>query len=265
MSSAGYDRPAGYRIGRVLGDTFGVLGRNFGLCFALTVIFSGIPTFAYQLWMGNKIDAAVLAAETDPSQAFAFDAASVTGGLVAFVIYMVLASILNAALVRATIEDLNGQNPTFADTLGTALAVLLPIIGLSILAYIGMVVGFMLLIIPGIYLLVRWSASTPVLVHERLGVLASLKRSSELTKGSRWRIFGLLLILIVVVWILQVVLGLLALVITPLLGTVLATALVAVLSAVSTVILSIAVAVSYVELRYVKEGTDVKELAEIFA
>jgi uncharacterized membrane protein len=104
-----------------------------------------------------------------------------------------------------------------------------------------------------------------VLVHEQLGVLGSMKRSSELTKGSRWRIFGLFIILVIAIWILQVALGLLALAVTPVVGTVIATALVALLSAVTSVILSIAVAVAYVELRYVKEGTDVKELAEIFA
>jgi uncharacterized membrane protein len=178
---------------------------------------------------------------------------------------MVLASILQAALVRATIEDLNGQQPTFGDALGRGIAVLLPILGLSILMYLAIGIGFIFLFIPGLYLFVRWSAAVPALVHEGLGVAESMKRSSELTKGSRWRIFGLFVILIIAIWVLQLALGLLALAIIPVLGTVLATALVAVLSAVTSVIASIAMAVAYVELRYVKEGTDVKQLAEIFA
>jgi hypothetical protein len=265
MSMASYDRPAAFRIGRVFGDTFSVLGRNFGLCIGLAVIFSGIPTFLYQLWTGAQVDAALLSAETGAMPPPAFDATSVLSGLVVFIIYMVLASILQAALVRTTIEDLNGQQPSFGDALGRGIAVLLPIIGLSFLMYLGIGIGFMLLIIPGIYLLVRWSVAVPVLVHEQLGVLGSMKRSSELTKGSRWRIFGLFIILIVAIWILQLALGLLALAITSALGIVIATALVALLSAVTSVIASIAAAVAYVELRYVKEGTDVKELAEIFA
>jgi hypothetical protein len=265
MSTASYDRPAAFRIGRVFGDTFSVLGRNFGLCVGLAAIFSGVPTFFYQLWAGNQIDAAILSAETGATPPPAFDGASVFGGLIAFVIYMVLAAILQAALVRATIEDLNGQQPTFGDALSRGIAVLLPIIGLSFLMYLGIGIGFMLLFIPGIYLAIRWSAAVPVLVHEQLGVLGSMKRSSELTKGSRWRIFGLFIIMVIAIWILQVALGLLALAVTPVVGTVIATALVALLSAVTSVILSIAVAVAYVELRYVKEGTDVKELAEIFA
>ncbi|MDQ6432802.1 glycerophosphoryl diester phosphodiesterase membrane domain-containing protein [Mesorhizobium sp. LHD-90] len=265
MSMASYDRPAAFRIGRVFGDTFSVLGRNFGLCLGLAVIFSGIPTFLYQLLTGSQIDAALLSAETGAVPPPEFEPTSALAGLVYFIIYLVLASILQAALVRTTIEDLNGQQPTFADALSRGIAVLLPIIGLLFLMYLGIGIGFVLLIIPGLYLLIRWSAAVPALVHERLGVLESMRRSSELTKGSRWRIFGLFVILIVAIWILQLVLGLLALAIMPILGTVLATALVAVLSAVTSVIASIAMAVAYVELRYVKEGTDVKQLAEIFA
>lgn len=265
MTMASYDRPASFRIGRVFGDTFSVLGRNFGLCIGLAVIFSGIPTFLYQLWTGSQVDVALLSAETGAAPPPAVGATFALAGVVFFIIYMVLASILQAALVRATIEDLNGQRPTFGDALGRGIAVLLPIIGLSILMYLAIGIGFALLIIPGIYLLVRWSAAVPALVHEGLGVFESMKRSSELTKGSRWRIFGLFVILIIAVWALQLALGLLALTIIPILGTVLATALVAVLSAVTSVIASIAMAVAYVELRYVKEGTDVQQLAEIFA
>ncbi|GAA4111132.1 hypothetical protein ACFFTN_27620 [Aminobacter aganoensis] len=66
-------------------------------------------------------------------------------------------------------------------------------------------------------------------------------------------------------WLLQIALGLLPLAIVPLLGAVVATGVATMLSAVLSGIISIAVAVSYVELRYVKEGADVKELAEIFA
>ncbi|PSJ50322.1 glycerophosphoryl diester phosphodiesterase membrane domain-containing protein [Kumtagia ephedrae] len=265
MSMASYDRPAAFRIGRVFGDTFNVLGRNLGLCIGLAAIFSGLPTFLYQLWTGNQVEAALVSAETGTPSPPEFGASFILAGLVGFIIYMVLTSILQAALVRTTIEDLNGEKPTFADSLSRALAVLLPIIGLSLLMYLGITIGFMLLIIPGLYLLVRWSAAVPVLVHERLGVLASMKRSAELTKGSRWRIFGLFVILILAIWVLQMALGLLALAIMPLLGTVLATAVGALLSAVASVIASIAVAVAYVELRYVKEGADVKQLAEIFA
>ena len=265
MTMASFDRPAAFRIGRVFGDTFSVLGRNLGLCIGLAAIFSGIPTFFYQLWTGTQVEAALVSVETGAPPPPMFDGTAVFGGLILFVIYMVLASILQAALVRVTIEDLNGQQPTFGDALSRGIAVLLPIIGLSILMYLGIAIGFMLIIIPGIYLLVRWSAAIPALVQERRGILESMKRSAELTKGSRWRILGLIVIVYIVLIVIQMVLGLLIIAVTGLAGSIVGALLAALVSAVAAVLVSIAMAVAYVELRYVKEGTDVKELAEIFA
>ncbi|WP_439501058.1 hypothetical protein [Aminobacter ciceronei] len=266
MTTVSYDRPATFRIGRVFGDTFNVLGRNLGLCIGLGAIFSGVPTFLYQYFVGSRVEAAIASAESGAAVAPPeFNGTYVLTGVFFFVVYMVLASILQAALVRATIQDLNGQQATFADALSRAVTMIVPIIGLSVLVYLGVGFASLLLLIPGIYLLVRWSVAVPVLVQEQPGVLASMKRSSELTAGNRWRILGLLVIVFVALWVMQLVLGLLSLAIVPLLGTVVATGVAAMLSAVLSGIISIAVAVSYVELRYVKEGTDVKELAEIFA
>lgn len=263
MSMASYDRPAAFRIGRVFGDTFSVLGRNLGLCFGLAVIFSGIPSFLYQLWSQGQVEATLTAAEGGvPPQ---FDPGSIGTGLGAFLIYMVLASILQSALVRATIEDLNGKQPTFSDSISRAIAVLLPIIGLSILVYLGLMIGFMLLVIPGIYLMLRWSVAIPVLVQERRGVLDSMSRSATLTKGNRWRILGLIVIFYVALIVLQLAVTLVVGVAATLTGGLIGAVLFALVSALSTILISIAVAVTYVELRYVKEGADVKELAEIFA
>ena len=47
------------------------------------------------------------------------------------------------------------------------------------------------LVIPGLVLSTIWWVAIPVAVVERPGTVASLRRSSELTKGVRWRIFGL--------------------------------------------------------------------------
>lgn len=265
MSVASYDRPAIFRIGRVFGDTFNVFGRNFGLYIGLSLIFSGLPTFIYQLVIGSRVEAAAASADPNEVAAQMFSTASLVMGAIFFLIYMALSSILQAALVRATIQDLNGQQPTFADALSRGIAVLLPIVGLSIIMWLGISIGMMLLIIPGIYLVVRWSAAVPALVHEKLGILDSLKRSSQLTDGNRWRILGLLIVVIIAVFVLQMVLGLVAMAIVPLLGAVLGTAVTSAVSAIVSVLVSIALAVSYVELRFVKEGADVSELAKIFS
>jgi uncharacterized membrane protein len=82
------------------------------------------------------------------------------------------------------------------------------IIGLAILATLGITVGIILLIVPGIMLAIRWSVALPACVVENLGPLAAMRRSAELTKGHRWKIFGVFILILVIVLIAAMIIGL---------------------------------------------------------
>ncbi|TGS88721.1 hypothetical protein EN820_55125, partial [bacterium M00.F.Ca.ET.177.01.1.1] len=97
----------------------------------------------------------------------------------------------------AAIVDLRGSKPVFADCFGVALALLFPILGASLLVTLGILIGLLLLLVPGILLLLRWAVTMPVMIQERRGILDSMARSRDLTKGSRWALLWLWLILIV--------------------------------------------------------------------
>lgn len=62
--------------------------------------------------------------------------------------------------------------------------------GISLLEGLGIMAGALLLIVPGVILLVRWSVAAPYLLCERSGVSDALGQSFERTKGSGWPIFG---------------------------------------------------------------------------
>lgn len=254
MASIASERPDKFRIGRVFNDSFAVISRNPVLCLGLAVLFSGLPTLLYQLWIWQSVSSIGIVAPE-------FSAQRVTVTVVAVLVSMVLAAILQAALVRAAIEDLNGKRPAISDCIGTALSLLLPVIGIAVLVTLGAGLGFMLLIVPGIILWLRWSVAVPVLVQERLGVFGSMKRSRDLTKGSRWALFGFWIILIIAAIAIQLVLSQLI----TIFGMTVALILDALVTSVVSVVTSVAPAVSYVELREVKEGTSVNELAEIFS
>lgn len=53
----------------------------------------------------------------------------------------------------------------------------------SLLAALGTLIGFVLLVIPGLWAVVRWSVASPVLSFERPGPMGALRRSSRLTRG----------------------------------------------------------------------------------
>lgn len=64
-----------------------------------------------------------------------------------------------------------------------------PFLGMSILSWLGIIVGLVLLIVPGLILLVRWSAATGFVIGRREGVIEALGSSWEATKGHSWPIF----------------------------------------------------------------------------
>lgn len=239
-----------FRIGRVLGNSLVVIRRNLVLCLGLSLVFSGLPRFLVQFaawkWLTGF--------EQFAPQRLIF---AVVGGLIA----MVLAAVVQVALVRVAIEDLNGKRPAIGDCMGTAISVLLPAIGISLLATLGAALGLLLLVVPGVILFLRWSVAAPVLVQERRGVFGSMTRSAELTKGSRWPLLGIWVIMIVAASALELALAK----ILPAVGTTAALSLDALNTTLIYMMSSILPAVSYVELRQVKEGTSVEDLAEIFS
>jgi hypothetical protein len=64
-----------------------------------------------------------------------------------------------------------------------------PYLGMSILSGIGTVIGFILLIVPGVILMVRWSAASGYVIGRREGVIDSLGASWDATRGHSWPIF----------------------------------------------------------------------------
>lgn len=75
---------------------------------------------------------------------------------------------------------------------------LLPYIGMSLLAALAVMLGMIALILPGLFLMVRWSMAQPLMVAQDKGVMASLGESWERTSGNEFSIFvaGIAVILI---------------------------------------------------------------------
>jgi len=63
--------------------------------------------------------------------------------------------------------------------------------------WIGIGVGFLLLIVPGIILALMWALTIPVAVIEDTGLRDSVSRSAQLTKGHRGRVFVIGLLFLV--------------------------------------------------------------------
>lgn len=169
-----------FEIGRVISGTFGVIGRNFVPFALLALLLGGLPNLLMGLFQLRFAAGAA-------TFKFGWIGGSILGALA----MLAAAFVLQAAIVHATVADLNGRRVVLGDSLRAGLSHCLPLIGLAILTGLGLAVGFMLLIVPGLMLMVAWSAAVPAKVVEKIGILEAFTRSRDLTRGQRWPIFGL--------------------------------------------------------------------------
>ena len=83
------------------------------------------------------------------------------------------------------------------------IATLAPTIGPTVGGYLSNAFSwhwlFLVNIIPGIFVMVMLAIAIPVAVEERVGVKAALSRSSHLTRGHRWSVLGILVIVHILV------------------------------------------------------------------
>jgi hypothetical protein len=101
---------------------------------------------------------------------------------IAFEVYVGYAELLVAA------DRGEAPRPRLADMLGRA-ARLTPVLLLASVPAVGLPLAASgLLVLPGLWLLTRWSLYAPAMVHEGLGVRAGLARSAELVRGSFWAV-----------------------------------------------------------------------------
>jgi hypothetical protein len=104
-------------------------------------------------------------------------------------------------MARAAINDIRGLETPLRLSLETFGSTALRLTGLSIVSALGIVAGAIVFVLPAVFLSIWWSVCGPALVIEGRGVIDSLKRSTELTDGYRWRVFGYLVAYYVLSWI----------------------------------------------------------------
>jgi len=68
------------------------------------------------------------------------------------------------------------------------------LLGTAILYGVGVAIGFVLLVVPGLIAVARWSLIVPLVMIERLGWRPAFRRSNELVKGRTGRVLGLIVI-----------------------------------------------------------------------
>jgi hypothetical protein len=100
-----------------------------------------------------------------------------------------------AALVEAVQDIRDGRaDLSIGETFRRVGPRLGAVIGTSILAGLGIALGFVLLIVPGLILLTLWSLVVPVIVLEGTPAMQAFGRSRELVRGHGMSVFGVIVL-----------------------------------------------------------------------
>lgn len=158
----------------------------------------------YQEHAAPLIAAALIVFLIDAVAAYVFD--SGVAVLVASLIGLIAHTFYQGVVVRL-VDDV--RDGTLDSSVGGLFSSVVPVIGtlllVSIVAGIALTIGFVLLIVPGLFLMTIWAVVAPVVVLEQRG-FGAFGRSQELVKGNGWGVFGV----IVIVFLLTIVVGIVA-------------------------------------------------------
>jgi hypothetical protein len=136
------------------------------------------------------------------------------GVLVSAILSLIGVFWVQGALTRAVQDIRDGRaDLSIGDTFSSVGNKVAPIAGASILDGIAIGIGFILLVIPGLFLLTIWAVIIPAIVLENRGALESFGRSRELVRGNGFNVFGI----IVLTWLILLAVGIiLGIILSPL-------------------------------------------------
>jgi len=106
--------------------------------------------------------------------------------------FLVVAPLITAICIHALNDLASGERPRVRAALLTGLEAFAPIFFAVVLMGIGVAIGLVLLVLPGIYLAVRWYFVPQTVMIDGARGTGALDRSGELVRGSWWRTFGLI-------------------------------------------------------------------------
>src|SRR5918996_6573624 len=133
---------------------------------------------------------------------------SIVGAILAAAVSIVGLFLLQGALVTAVADIRDGRaDLSVENTFRKAQPFLGRIAGASILAGIGILLGLLALIIPGLILMTIWLFIIPVIVLENSSIGDSFGRSRELVRGYGMNVFGVIVLTILLILAFEIVLG----------------------------------------------------------
>lgn len=186
------DRPTSLDLGRprtvaeILATAFWLFGR-FPLQFISLALVLVVPYDIVVLIVAKASPLGQQRASTETVLILALTAVALVQPLV------------SALQVQALVAIAGNEPSPLRSALSRSLPVLPVVVAAEIIAWIGIGIGFVLFIIPGVILLLRWTVVAQVAAAEGVDWPTALRRSAQLASRNYLRIFGLRVVVALVI------------------------------------------------------------------
>lgn len=145
----------------------------------------------------------------DTTRYLSGDPAAMRSGMAMTTVWTLIGSLVTYSLMSAVLVVLTSQ-AYLGETVDVGVAVrrmiprLIQVLVASIIRSVLFIIGFVLIFVPGFWVLARYFAVVPAIMLEDAGTLGSFSRSAELSRGRKWHILGTLLLVMIIYYLLVV-------------------------------------------------------------
>lgn len=203
-------------VGEILEGAVGTMRRHAGVVFGSSAVIALLSAGLYiiaDLWI---LDATAPPPVIDPNaspevqldQALAALGDNLANAGVMGVINLLTQTFLAGLLTVVVGKAVLGRPIGFGQAWEELRPRLLPLFGLTVVVTLLVAVGLVLFIVPGVWLFVLFSLAAPALVLERGSIGDALRRSPVLVRQFWWRVFGVLLLAMLIGFLISFVIQL---------------------------------------------------------
>jgi hypothetical protein len=254
-----------FGVGRTIARTFSTWWRH-AFVFSLLTLLSSVPIWALVLLGGMPVAGLTAPSPNpfDPAAASAARAGLPPGFWLAYLGTMLLFLVEIGAITHGVIHHLAGKRVSLGAMIAAGVRRAVPLLLVGVICYVVVVIGTVLLIVPGVYLACALAVAIPASVVERPGVFGAIGRSFTLTKGKRFAVFVVFLVLSLVMMGVVAFAGFLIPQLTASVSRSLGFVLGQIVNILFGTLFWVAPGVVYHDLRVAKEGVATAQLAAVF-
>jgi hypothetical protein len=192
-----------------IGEEFKPLGKAILLYAMPFLIVASIIGVVFGIQQQQLMNSFKLQNSTDLSESFSLVGQTYKYLFLIMLLYMVGMSVLQCTImgyIKLYIEKGKG-NFTTEEVWNEIKPRIFPVLGISLICFILIIIGFIFCVIPGIILAVSLSLILPAYFYEEKGFGNAFNRSFQLTGEKWWLTFGLLIVSYILVYVMMLLLS----------------------------------------------------------